>query len=56
MASIRDNLMRFNFSLQETLGLVREVNRKEPLVRFTSKTEKTLEEELKTSRLTTNEE
>ncbi len=56
MASIRENLMRFNFSLRETLGLVRDVNRRAPAVRFTSRTEKNLEEELKAERLVRNEE
>lgn len=56
MATIRENLTRFNFGLLDTLGLIREVNRREPVVRFTSNVEQNLDEELSATRLITNEE
>jgi len=48
--------MRMNDSLRDALGLQREVNRRTPLVRFATKIEKDLDVEIKTERLTTNEE
>lgn len=55
-ASIRMAVMRINNQLRETLGLSREVNRRSPIVRFATNVEENLDVELKTERLTTNEE
>jgi len=56
MPSVRGAIIRINNALMDTLGLVREVNRRTPLVRNVTKIEKDLDVELKTERLTTNEE
>lgn len=56
MATIRVNLIRFNETLRATLGLQRQVNRDKPVVRFATNVERNLDVELKTERLTTNEE
>ncbi len=52
---IREAILGINNRLSETLGLMRDVNRRQPLVRFATNTEEKLDEELKVERLTTNE-
>lgn len=56
MATIRENLRRFNMDLEDSLGLIRRVNSKDPVVRFTTNEVDKLNEELNSGRLTSNEE
>ncbi len=56
MATLREAIRRVNQDLDMTLGLMRDVARDQPKVRHTTKTERNLNEELQTERLTTNEE
>ncbi len=54
--SVKLAIMRVNDRLRETLGLSREVARRRPLIRGATNVERNLSEEIKTERLTTNEE
>lgn len=54
--SVKLAIMRVNDRLRETLGLTREVARRRPLIRGATNVERNLSEEIKTERLTTNEE
>lgn len=56
MPTLREAVRRVNQDLEMTLGLMRDVARDRPKVRHTTKTERNLAEELRTERLTTNEE
>ncbi len=54
--SVKLAILRVNDRLRETLGLTREVARRRPLIRGATNVERNLSEEIKTERLTTNEE
>jgi len=56
MPTLREAVFRVNNQLEETLGLMRDVARRQPRVRFATNIERNLDEEIRTERLTTNEE
>ena len=56
MPTMREAIRRVNDQLLETLGLMRDVARQKPKARFAHNLERNLDVEIKTERLTTNEE
>lgn len=54
--TLKEAIRRVNDQLSEQLGLMRNVARQKPKVRFATNVERNLDEELRTEKLTTNEE